>query len=190
MARNSPVALTVISRSPRFTRLVGIVPDSTVGVARRTAATTPTTAHRTTNAAAHAIVRRLLMSTALLLHRWVTQCHLISRLQTLGNQDLVPASSSHFNFPFFKMRSRPNVREILSGLLKKGVCRNADGVGYVIQHYRDLTRGAGFKSWVGLIQDNAEREIAGNRPATGKIKAGYLADPVNVTGELPVGDCI
>src|SRR4029077_7451229 len=67
LARSSPVTYTFMSRSPRFTWPVGTSSAVVTGEVRRTAATTPTTAQRTTAATAHEMARLLFIATRLLL---------------------------------------------------------------------------------------------------------------------------
>src|SRR5271169_2604308 len=120
LARNSPLAYTFISKSPRFTRPVGMSLSAITGEARRSAATTPTTAHNTTVTTVQTMALLLLMQVEpqLLLRRWIAQRYLISGTQALGDHDFVRTSSPNFDFAFFELRPVPHISNILARLLK------------------------------------------------------------------------
>src|SRR6266496_876095 len=98
------------------------------GEARRTAATTPTTAQRMTAATAHVMARRLLIESVLLLQSRISQRDFFAGTHAPGDHDLVTALFSDLNGALLKFGSPPHVSHILAGLLKHCLRRYGDGV--------------------------------------------------------------
>src|SRR5882762_6969535 len=126
----------------------------------------------------------------LLRERWIFKSKLLSRLQSVYYQYLVPAPARYFDRGFFELRSMPNVSDSPAPLAEKCGRRNHNPIGNAIyRHANDCTHSRG-KAHVAVCQSYLNREIPGNRPSGVEIQARGGTDCVDVSAEAAIGNSV
>src|SRR5277367_642705 len=181
---NAPFVNTLSCRSTSLTVAVGISVSLAITVAWRHATPLAPSTQASRNTAV--LVRPLRKIKLLLCNCRILQSEPLARLQSLGDQRLIPALSRDFHRRFFKLRASPHVRDGSSRFPEKGIRRNHNSIGHSIHSDTNSRSHSRRQARIAPAQAEFHCKVSRHWPSCSEVQTSCRAYCVDTPVEIPI----